>query len=280
MNEGVNQDSSHKWLQWLSIGQGLKWCIYGVLAINFLFYVFEEADQAMLLLDAESDWLAWSAAFKTTIDELGWLGLLLAFELETYWLANRSEAKRRVNVWLAGFRGVCYVLLAHTILTNVNSAREYLALPAQPIAQDLCELTDTDSFYRFNLDYQSITEDNCAALNPSEPNYRVEPGVLTSEKGFAVAGWHTWIDLQDAIAWIIVVLAIELSVRLKNLGITKGRFLMLAQVARLGYGVLVLDGVFWLVMGHYLYAFDQAVWIGGFWAIEHNLKMRRSTLDR
>jgi hypothetical protein len=53
----------------------------------------------------------------------------------------------------------------------------------------------------------------------------------------------------------------------------------LASIARFGYGVLIIDGLFWLATGHYLYAFDQALWIGGFWAIEWNLKQWRTAIE-
>jgi hypothetical protein len=33
-------------------------------------------------------------------------------------------------------------------------------------------------------------------------------------------------------------------------------------------------------MGHYLYAFDQALWIGGFWVIERNLNQWRADIDQ
>jgi hypothetical protein len=94
-----------------------------------------------------------------------------------------------------------------------------------------------------------------------------------------MAGWHTWIDLQDALLWLLVICAIELSVRLQNAAVIEGRWVFLASIARFGYGVLIIDGLFWLVTGHYLYAFDQALWIGGFWAIEWNLKQWRAAIQ-
>ena len=57
-------------------GQTLKFVIYGVLLLNFVQYFFEEAQQARLMLSAESPLLAWTGVFVTTIDELGWIGLL------------------------------------------------------------------------------------------------------------------------------------------------------------------------------------------------------------
>lgn len=261
-------------------GQGIKWCIYGLLVINFFLYFFEEISKATLVLNADSSWLAWSAMLKTTIDEIGWIGLLLAFELETYHLSYRAMALRRVRWSLWALRFGCYALLFHTVLTNVNASREYLAIEEPLVIEDLCQLPDQGFFYRYNLDYQSISGDNCQSLSSSSPYFEIESQVVTNADGFKVAGWHAWFDLQDALAWIVVVLAIELAVRLQNQNVTRGRLMLLSQIARIGYLVLVVDGIFWFSMGHYLYAFDQALWIGGFWVIERNLNQWRVDIDQ
>jgi len=259
-------------------GQTLKFVIYGVLLLNFVQYFFEEAQQARLMLSAESPLLAWTGVFVTTIDELGWIGLLLAFEFETYWLSYQALSVRWVRFSLQGLRLICYVLLAHTIVSNLNAAKSYIATDPEPKMVGACTLADQDIFYSQNLAYQRITQDNCNALTSDERLFHLATNVVTDTSGYQMAGWHTWINLQDALLWLLVVCAIELSVRLQNAAVIEGRLVLLATIARFGYGVLIFDGLFWLVTGHYLYAFDQALWIGGFWAIEWNLKQWRAAI--
>ena len=103
-------------------GQTLKYLIFSVLLLNFVQYFLEEAQQASLMLTAESPLLAWTSVFVTTIDELGWIGLLLAFEFETYWLSYQALSVRWVRFSLQGLRLICYVLLAHTIVSNLSAA--------------------------------------------------------------------------------------------------------------------------------------------------------------
>jgi len=266
-------------LQALMAGQTLKYLIFAVLILNFLQYFFEEAQQARLMLSADSPLLAWTRVFVTTIDELGWLGLLLAFELETYWLSYQALSVWWVRRSLQGLRLMCYVLLAHTIVTNLNAAQNYLELDAAPEPVAACALADQDIFFSQNLAYERITRDNCAALTSDVGLFYLEANVVTDAPGYELAGWHTWIDLQDALIWLLVVCAIELSVRLQSAAVIEGRLVLLANIARFGYGVLIIDGLFWLVTGHYLYAFDQALWLGGFWAIEWNLKQWRTAIE-
>ena len=235
--------------EWLVSGQTLKHLIYAILLWNFTQYFIEEAHQASLMLTDQSSLLTWMGVFVTTIDELGWLGLLLAFELETYWLSYQALSVLWVRVGLQGLRLLCYVLLAHTV------------------------------FFSRNLSYQVIAAGNCQDLTSDTALFYLDGNVVTDAAGYQMAGWHTWINLQDALLWLVVVGAIELSVRLQNAAITAGRLTLLARVARFGYGVLILDGVFWFATGHYLYAFDQGLWIAGFWAIEWNLKQWRAAIE-
>ena len=279
MTQQAGRGNAGQILETLMKGQTLKYLIFAVLLLNFVQYFLEEAQQASLMLTAESPLLAWTGVFVTTIDELGWIGLLLAFELETYWLSYQALSVRWVRFSLQGLRVMCYVLLAHTIVSNLSAAQRYLAIDSEPEVVTACTLADQDVIFSQNLAYQLITQDNCEALTSDPGLFYLGTNVVTDASGYQMAGWHTWIDLQDALLWLLVICAIELSVRLQNAAVIEGRWVFLASIARFGYGVLIIDGLFWLVTGHYLYAFDQALWIGGFWAIEWNLKQWRAAIQ-
>ncbi len=134
-------------LETLMKGQTLKYLIFAVLLLNFVQYFLEEAQQASLMLTAESPLLAWTGVFVTTIDELGWIGLLLAFELETYWLSYQALSVRWVRFSLQGLRGLCYVLLAHTIVSNLSATQSYLEIDPEPEMVSPCTLADQDVFF-------------------------------------------------------------------------------------------------------------------------------------
>lgn len=252
----------------------LKPVVYGLLLLNSLLYFMEEWRNAQLLLSADSSWLQWSGLFKTTIDEIGWLGLILAFEIETFWLSARSSAFFAVRSLLRVFRWLCYLLLAHTVLVNVTAGYHYLQVAPELDAPAPCALIDSEVFYTYNLNYTLIDSDNCKAFAVNALDYYLEPNVISDKAGYQLAGWHAWFDFQDALLWLLVVAVIEWSLWLRHQGRPLGR---LPLIAGMTYGLLLIDGGFWMFHGHYLYVYDQLLWIFGFWAIEANLRLKESS---
>jgi hypothetical protein len=45
------------------------------------------------------------------------------------------------------------------------------------------------------------------------------------------------------------------------------------------YGFLVCNAAYWAWKGHWVYAWDELLWIGGFVAIEMNLSEWRDEID-
>lgn len=252
----------------------LKPLVYGLLLLNSVLYFLDEWRNAQLLLSAESSWLQWSGLFKTTIDEIGWLGLILAFEIETFWLSARSSAFFVLRSLLRSFRWLCYLLLAHTVMVNVTAGYHYLNVTPEVDAPSPCSLVEANVFYTHNLSYTLIESDNCLSFEGRDLKYYLEPNVISDEAGYQLAGWHAWFDFQDALLWLLVVAVIELSVWRRHKGRSLGR---MPLVAGLIYGALLIDGGFWMINGHYLYMYDQLLWIFGFWAIEANLRSKQSS---
>ena len=75
MTQRAGRGKAGQILDALMKGQTLKYLIFSVLLLNFVQYFLEEAQQASLMLTAESPLLAWTSVFVTTIDELGWIVL-------------------------------------------------------------------------------------------------------------------------------------------------------------------------------------------------------------
>ena len=89
---------------------------------------------------------------------------------------------------------------------------------------------------------------------------------------------HFYIDFQDAVMWLLVVWAIELAVWLQNRNIAGGPLMVLSHAARAGYAILFVHALFWLWVGHWVWAWDQFLWIAGFWAIENNVSEWRDEI--
>ena len=79
--------------------------------------------------------------------------------------------------------------------------------------------------------------------------------------------------------WLLILLAIEVIVRMQSHGVTGGKLMStLNRVKFLLYAILISFGVYWAWLSHWLYLWDELVWIGGFAAIEMNVSERRVEL--
>jgi Na+/citrate or Na+/malate symporter len=90
-----------------------------------------------------------------------------------------------------------------------------------------------------------------------------------------------FIDLVEAIAWLLILLAIETIVRLQGRDIVAGALVTASRVAEFSLYTLILGfGIYWATLSHWLYLWDEIVWIGGFAAIEMNLSEWRDELRK
>lgn len=59
------------------IQQAIKWTVYTLLIINFVYYINEDWNRAVHTLRAGATFLDWFGEFATSIDETGWFVLYL-----------------------------------------------------------------------------------------------------------------------------------------------------------------------------------------------------------
>ena len=270
---GLDEATLHK------LQQGVKWTVYILLIINFIFYVFEDWDRANHVLHGGSSFLDWSSEFANSIDETAWFLLLFMFELETYVLDD-EKLQGWVGHTVHGVRLACYVMIAHTIFAYADTVIDYLpSVPVENVAT-LCEMTDADVSYVYNLDYTDVTEQTCADLSTATQYYWVaDDPVVTDLAGLNLERDLAWADLVEAVVWLLILLAIEVVVRLQSRGVTGGALISrLNKVKLFLYLTLIVLGVYWAYLSHWLYLWDELVWIGGFAIIEMNVSEWRDEL--
>ena len=257
----------HKWDK----GQILKWTVYGLLLINFGYYLVEETYIASHTLRQGGSFLQWTEELATTIDLLGWFGLLFMFELETYALSGETLKKWEVRWSIHAIRLACYILLAHTVYARINALQDFQQLVQAKGVTSLCQVADQDISFGENYRYSIIDQDNCTELSADNVFYYLDPSVITDTDGYRLEKKLVYISMNDVVMWLLVVWAIELAVWLQNRNITGGRMMLVTHAAKVFYTVLFIHAGFWVYIGHWLYAWDQFLWIAGFWAIEKNL---------
>jgi hypothetical protein len=265
---------------WHKIQQIVKWLVYALLIVNFVFYFIEDSRRAVFTLHAGSTFLDLTSAFATTIDESAWFLLLAMFEIETYVLED-EDLKGWVAMTLHGVRLICYGLLAHTVyafVIVVSSLQPTLAIEG---VSSLCDLNDTGVSFVYNLEYTDINETTCNDLSNDTEFYKVAKDPVVSDMaGLSLERDLALADLAEAVLWLLAILAIEIVVRLQGHGISGGRIISTANALKvIIYATLIGLGVYWATLSHWLYLWDELMWIGGFAAIEMNLSEWRGELD-
>jgi len=261
------------------VQHGIKWTVYTLLLINFGYYIAEDWNRALHTLGPDAGWLDWAGEFATSIDEAGWFILLFMFELETYLLEDETWTGWIGRV-VHGARIVCYVMLAHTVYAYFLAATSLY--PGVPVdgATGACSLSDSGVSWVYNLEYEDITARNCADLSAAERLFWIEDGLVVSDAaGLALERNLAWVDLAEAIIWLVIVLAIEIVVRLQNRDVTGGALMTVAKRSQVVlYLALLAIATYWATLSHWLYFWDELVWIGGFAAIDMNLSEWREEI--
>ena len=259
--------------------QAVKWIVYTLLIINWLFYIAEDSNRAMHTLEPGDSIVKWLREFSTSIDTTAWFILLFMFELETYILEDKSWTG-----WVAktvhGVRIVCFLMIAHTVVAYVASANEIA--PTVPVenASSACDVADQDVSWVYNLEYTDITSDNCAGLSDATVIYKVgDDPVVSSFEGLELERDLAIVDVIEVITWLLIILAIEIVVRLQERNITSGTLITVAGRSKIFlYLILFALSAYWGSLGHWLYVWDTFLWVAGFAAIEMNIQEWRGEI--
>ena len=268
----------HQPVKKLDIGQLIKWTVYILLLLNWGFYVWEEWVISSHTLRQGGDFLQWTEAFATSIDELGWFGLLLAFELETYALDDDAFDRPKVKWSVYGLRLCCYLLIAHTIFARVTTVGDVQEVVQATEINNVCQLVGQDMSWGKNFSYQQINSENCTEFTTDPNLYFIEPTVITDTDGFELEQNMTWLDLWEGSTWLLIMFPLELAVWLQNRDITGGALMLVSHIGKLLYGILFFAVGYWAYHGHWVYAWDELLWIIGFWAIEKNMSEWRDEI--
>lgn len=268
--------------QSFEIRQTIKWLVYTLVIINFGFYIRNDLVIAGHTLYSGSSLLEISRAFATTIDESAWIILLLLFELETYLLSD-DPLSRAKTLLMQGIRLVCYISLAHTLYAyGVYLAEIYAAVPVEGVT-NLCQLIGKDLSYAYNLVYSEINSSNCASLSSANQFFYVDPPtffIVEDAAGLAIEKQLAWIDIFEAIIWLLILLSIEVAVWLQDRNIGQGLIFKTLSITKWClYSLLWAAAGYWIYRGHYMFAWDEFVWIAGFVAIEMNIVEWRNEIN-
>jgi len=262
--------------------QLLKLVVYSLLIFNFFLYIRDDFVTSSHTLRSGSTFLEITRSFATTIDESAWITLLLLFELETYLLSD-DPLSRSKTLLMQVIRLICYVSLAHTLYAWFGNLMElYASVPIEGVTS-LCQMVSEDVSYAFNLVYTEINQSNCASLSTATQFFYVDPPtflIVEDHAGLVIEKQLAWIDLFEAITWLVILFTIEVAVWLQDRNIGKGLIFKVLKATKLSlYSLLWTAVAYWIYRGHYMFAWDEFVWIAGFTAIEMNMVEWRKEIN-
>lgn len=259
--------------------QLIKVAVYSLLLVNFVHYVSNDIEIAKHTVHDGWRIVDWTSAFATTLDELAWFLLLLLLELETYLLSDTAFTPRRVKL-MQGLRLVCFVAIGHTVfafseyLFDLNKAVQHTEV-------SLCSFADSGLSFARNLDYAELTAANCATLSDDTHFFQfAQNQVLSDRAGMRVEWQLAWVDLIEVSVWLAIIAMIEVMVRIQEKGVSSSPKLRFARRLNAGlYCILWSAAAYWAYRGHWIFAWDESLWILGFMAIGMNLSDWREEID-
>ncbi len=262
-----------------TLQQTVKWIVYALLIVNWGFYIYEDWNRAVHTLNPDSTFLEWAREFATSIDESAWFILLFMLELETY-IVEEEDWTGWVAKTVHGVRMVCFAMILHTVYAFALTVIDYQPTVVVENVSNLCELSNDEVSFVYNLEYTEITRQTCGSLSGESQFYRVgHDPVVSTLAGLNIERDLAWADLVEVVSWLLIIIAIEIVVRLQARGVTGGTLISVLNKLKLFF-YLILFGLaaYWASLTHWLYTWDTFVWIAGFAAIEMNISEWRDEL--
>ena len=202
--------------------------------------------------------------------------------METY-LINNPLSRAKAMLMLV-VRLCCYGFLAHTLYAYIFYAYELSQAQVVEGVSNLCQMVGQDVSYAYNLVYSEISADNCANLSSANQFLYIDPPtffIVQDLAGLRIEKQLIWVDIVEAITWLLILATIEVTVYLQDRGIVKGLLLKSVNNAKfLLYSILWGAIFYWIYRGHYMFAWDEFVWIVGFVAIEMNVVEWRKEINQ
>lgn len=266
----------------LEFRQVLKIAIYSLLLVNFILYIIDDVRIASYTMRNGGSLLEWTRAFATTIDISAWLILLFLFELETYLLSDQTLSRPMFIRLMYAVRIFCYVFLVHSVYAFSVIYIDLLQVNLIPDISNLCELVPMDLSFVRNLAYTEIDLENCLTLSSGEIFYFTEPALVVSDiSGLRLEKNLALVDILEVLVWLLILMTIEIMVWLQDQSITRGSLVSFIKRAKyILYGSLWSMAAYWAYLGHYYFAWDEALWIIGFISIEMNVSDWKREIEK
>lgn len=257
----------------------LKWVVYSLLIVNFGLYLAKDITAAQHTITAATPFTGWLTSFAASMDQFAWVALIFIYEIETYWLDDDFNNKLVESLMLAG-KVIFAIMILNTIVSYTSLVLDIEKMSLMTPAGGLCGLADQGFAFLRNLAYTPITSESCGTIPYAQELFKdPKDPVITDTVGLAEDSAFRILDLIEAISWFAILGLTELSVRWQDRGIHEGALVNTNRIFKTAlYIIIGLVSVFWLLKGHYMYVWDEFLWIASFVALDGNLSAWRDEL--
>ena len=249
-----------------------KYAVYAFLTFNiYLFWREEWAALEHRFVDGLA-FVDIIEGFASTIDTAAWVGLLLAFELQTGVLNERQltpKAARSLQV----FRALCLIFVVYAFWGYVTKLSYLLGAAPLPLPHDLCLLAERGWSYAVDLDeYIALTPTNCARLGANGLVQFAGLDAVADSHGYRDILRLAWVDVINSGTWLAVVALLETEVQLqKRQRLSNAVFRAANATKTVLYGVLFAAALYWGVKGDFVDFWDAFLWLVAFFFVERNV---------
>jgi hypothetical protein len=261
--------------------QFFKYCIYALFVLNVYLFLSDEHAAALVQYPDGVPAAELIGAYASSIDTAAWLILLLMFEAETSYIADR-QITRPVAWTLHGLRFFCYAFIVYAFYGYIVNLQFASSTATADGISNLCDVVGGNWLYAVALDqYEQITEGNCATFSSASDFYRyLSMPVLVDLHTYQDLLRLAWVDVINSAMWLLVVVNLEIDVRLQERGKFDGLILRISNVSKFFiYSVLFLAAVYWGFKGDFVDFWDAFLWLVAFVFIEMNVfSLRQDTL--
>lgn len=248
-----------------------KCIVFAALFVNMWVFAHEDASAAVVRFpDGVTGLDTLIEVYAQTIDSASWLLLLILFELETSYIPDPYLRRRRIKWSLHGLRGLGALVVLNSVVGYIEKHETYLA--ASALEQQACDLVGQGWSILVGLDeFLPLVAENCrdVAVNAlSLPELQV----VAPAEVLAAAQRLALVDVVNSVAWVLVVILLEVDVRLQLRGLLKGWLLRVSTSLKGAvYATLLAAAVYWGVVGSFVDFWDAFLWLVAFVFIEMNI---------
>ena len=249
-----------------------KYAVYVSLTLN-IFLFFQEESLATQQTFSQGIGVAdIIQGFAATIDTAAWVFLLIIFELTTSIFSIHTLSKSRIKLLFFAVRVFCYGFILYSFYGYVT--KMLLINGISPfLVNDACTLIGQNFSVIDNLDeYPPLSYENCALLKGQDLFTLDGQSIIGSAEQWIAIQRLTWVDVINSMAWILIVLVLELDIRLRRKQKFSEFMLTISRAIKLLlYTTVLLAAIYWGFLGDFLDFWDAFLWLVAFFFIEMNL---------